>query len=239
MLNTDLPEGTWQRDAFPGALLHLTATDPMLSTFVQLVGITPKQAVMLLRRSDEAFAGLSEEAHQSELVTSLQQRALIMALREFYQAVGGEAIVRQHAPEVAAEQDGPAPARRSPGRPTGTGTQQPLLTGTIDGDVLAGTEGPITAALNREDIVTALRADMHRFAERLAASTDFFDDLQLGDTRVRMWTPLELATLIGVTPQTLLNWRTRGIGPGFIRIGARSDMIRYPVFRVVEWLTGA
>jgi hypothetical protein len=36
----------------------------------------------------------------------------------------------------------------------------------------------------------------------------------------------EAAEILGVVPGTLANWRTRGIGPEYVRLGTRT--IRYP-----------
>ena len=46
----------------------------------------------------------------------------------------------------------------------------------------------------------------------------------------------ELSEKFGHTRQTLAHWRSKGIGPGYVKIGRK---IRYPVRLVEEWLAGA
>lgn len=43
----------------------------------------------------------------------------------------------------------------------------------------------------------------------------------------------ELAELVGVPPKTLADWRTRGIGPAYVRIGRH---VRYRPADVEAWL---
>lgn len=45
---------------------------------------------------------------------------------------------------------------------------------------------------------------------------------------------LEAATFLGLSEKTLANWRCRGYGPKFIRLGAR--VIRYHVDELSAWL---
>lgn len=43
----------------------------------------------------------------------------------------------------------------------------------------------------------------------------------------------ETAERLGVTPETLANWRYRGFGPRFIRVGGR---VRYRLSDIATWL---
>lgn len=47
----------------------------------------------------------------------------------------------------------------------------------------------------------------------------------------------EAATLLGIKPNTLEIWRTKGIGPEFIKMGKqRQAPIRYLRPKIYEWL---
>lgn len=46
-------------------------------------------------------------------------------------------------------------------------------------------------------------------------------------------TPTELAEFLGVPPHTLAQWRSRGLGPAFVRIGRH---VRYRWSAVERWL---
>lgn len=243
MLTTDLPDGAWQRQALPAVVTELTVTDPPLAAFIQLVAPTPEQMTKLLERSyDFMVNGLLSEQH-----------AVTSAFREFYQAVNGEALVAAHAPQTlpqpeTASEDQDAtnapqtgaqtPRRGRPPRLDPTLIAPPQVTGTIDPDLLDGHDD-VVATIDASAAGEALVAEMQRFAAELAALTDFFADLQIGDTRVRTFSSAEAAALLGVSPATMKNWRDRGFGPDFIVTGTRGDAVRYPVFRIVQWLVTA
>ena len=45
----------------------------------------------------------------------------------------------------------------------------------------------------------------------------------------------QVAELVGVTPKTLLNWRTQGRGPSSYKLGV-SGVVRYRREDVADWL---
>lgn len=46
----------------------------------------------------------------------------------------------------------------------------------------------------------------------------------------------EAAAMLGVSPRTLANWRTQGIGPAFVRVGAVHSRTLYRVDDLRAWL---
>lgn len=46
----------------------------------------------------------------------------------------------------------------------------------------------------------------------------------------------EAAAMLGVSPRTLANWRTQGIGPAFIRIGKVHSRTLYRLDDLNTWL---
>lgn len=49
----------------------------------------------------------------------------------------------------------------------------------------------------------------------------------------------ELARLLGLRPQTLRRWRSRGCGPRFVRFGdTRRGRVRYARRDVAGWIEG-
>lgn len=46
----------------------------------------------------------------------------------------------------------------------------------------------------------------------------------------------EAAAMLGISPRTLANWRTQGIGPAFIRIGKVHSRTLYRVDDLHAWL---
>lgn len=46
----------------------------------------------------------------------------------------------------------------------------------------------------------------------------------------------EAASMLGVSPRTLANWRTQGIGPAFVRVGAVHSRTLYRVDDLHTWL---
>lgn len=50
-------------------------------------------------------------------------------------------------------------------------------------------------------------------------------------------TPAQAGELVGVSPQTLANWRWLGMGPAYIKLTpGRGGRIRYPRAAVEAWL---
>ena len=47
--------------------------------------------------------------------------------------------------------------------------------------------------------------------------------------------PPEAARRLGITERTLGDWRRRGTGPAWVRLGTRT--VRYPEARLDAWLT--
>ena len=52
--------------------------------------------------------------------------------------------------------------------------------------------------------------------------------------RISFYTETEVETLTKIDRKTLQGWRVRGIGPRWIRAGAR--LIRYPADNLHDWL---
>lgn len=51
-----------------------------------------------------------------------------------------------------------------------------------------------------------------------------------------VWTPAELAERLDVSVGTLANWRWRGEGPRYVKLGAaRSSRVRYRAEDVTAW----
>jgi hypothetical protein len=48
----------------------------------------------------------------------------------------------------------------------------------------------------------------------------------------RLWTTAELAERYDMSPLTLRNWRCRGVGPRFIKVGRQA---LYPESEVARW----
>ncbi|MGW8438813.1 helix-turn-helix transcriptional regulator [Nocardiopsis sp. NPDC055879] len=53
----------------------------------------------------------------------------------------------------------------------------------------------------------------------------------------KLLTPAEFCEMTGVAPQTASNWRYKGVGPSFIKLGTgRTSRVRYRVADVEAWL---
>jgi predicted DNA-binding transcriptional regulator AlpA len=53
-----------------------------------------------------------------------------------------------------------------------------------------------------------------------------------------VWSPAELAERLGVSVGTLANWRWRGEGPRYVKLGSgRSSRVRYRAEDVAAWET--
>lgn len=51
-----------------------------------------------------------------------------------------------------------------------------------------------------------------------------------------VWSPAELAERLGVSVGTLANWRWRGEGPQYVKLGSgRSSPVRYRAEDVAAW----
>ena len=46
----------------------------------------------------------------------------------------------------------------------------------------------------------------------------------------------EAAAMLGVSPRTLANWRTLGIGPAFVRVGRVHSRTLYRIDDLKTWL---
>lgn len=46
----------------------------------------------------------------------------------------------------------------------------------------------------------------------------------------------EAAAMLGVSPRTLANWRTQGIGPAFVRVGRVHSRTLYRIDDLKTWL---
>jgi len=55
------------------------------------------------------------------------------------------------------------------------------------------------------------------------------------DRRATTISPEEAAERLGVRPSTLANWRYRGGGPPYIKVGGR---VRYRLAELGDWLDG-
>ncbi len=51
---------------------------------------------------------------------------------------------------------------------------------------------------------------------------------------VRLLTPEEAGTVLGIAPQTLAHWRARGCGPAYVLLSARC--VRYSDAVLRDWL---
>lgn len=50
------------------------------------------------------------------------------------------------------------------------------------------------------------------------------------------WTTFEVAKFLGVTPQCVRKWRSKGSGPRYYRLGGTRGPCRYVPSEVVSWL---
>ena len=48
-----------------------------------------------------------------------------------------------------------------------------------------------------------------------------------------MLTPEEVSAVLGVDVRTLANWRWKGKGPGYIKVG---KLVRYPASAIIEYM---
>jgi|TARA_R110000782_G_scaffold70389_6_gene141434 hypothetical protein len=51
---------------------------------------------------------------------------------------------------------------------------------------------------------------------------------------MKHYKPVDVANMLSLTTQTLMLWRKRGIGPGWIKLG--QNTIRYPMINFNEWM---
>lgn len=58
----------------------------------------------------------------------------------------------------------------------------------------------------------------------------------LNDSSALSVNAVDAAAMLGVSPRTLANWRTQGIGPAFVRIGAVHSRTLYRLDDLQAWL---
>lgn len=46
----------------------------------------------------------------------------------------------------------------------------------------------------------------------------------------------EAARIIGIAPKTLVNWRNRGKGPAYVRLGEKHSPVMYRVSDLESWI---
>ncbi|HJF44593.1 helix-turn-helix transcriptional regulator [Thermophilibacter provencensis] len=46
----------------------------------------------------------------------------------------------------------------------------------------------------------------------------------------------EAARIIGIAPKTLVNWRNRGKGPAYVRLGEKHSPVMYRVRDLEAWI---
>lgn len=46
----------------------------------------------------------------------------------------------------------------------------------------------------------------------------------------------EAARIIGIAPKTLVNWRNRGKGPAYVRLGEKHSPVMYRVRDLESWI---
>lgn len=49
-------------------------------------------------------------------------------------------------------------------------------------------------------------------------------------------TSAEAANLLGISPRTLSNWRVRGRGPAYVRVGKKRSPVLYRICDIEEWI---
>jgi hypothetical protein len=228
MLSTDFPDVSWQRLRFDAARDRLARTTPLVDVFIGSIEATPTIIGKLMEISATAL----EQSTDLALTGYAKQiDALATAFRQFYDEAGGRAIVQQQDAQLVAEIENGPRLGRPRLSPDPQLERAPLVTGT------PSPYEPVQIVIDANASMQRLQQDMLQFAQRLSVSQSFFADLQVDDIRVRVWAPSELALLLNVTVTTLTNWRKLGYGPKFVVVGSRADAVRYPAFRVIEWLT--
>jgi Helix-turn-helix domain len=58
-------------------------------------------------------------------------------------------------------------------------------------------------------------------------------DAQVPRAEVVLLTPIAAAVLLGISPNTLANWRSTGQGPPFVKVGPK--IVRYRRDVLLEW----
>lgn len=46
----------------------------------------------------------------------------------------------------------------------------------------------------------------------------------------------EAARIIGIAPKTLVNWRNRGKGPAYVRLGEKHSPVMYRIRDLESWI---
>jgi|TARA_R110002153_G_scaffold216654_1_gene369159 predicted DNA-binding transcriptional regulator AlpA len=51
---------------------------------------------------------------------------------------------------------------------------------------------------------------------------------------MKYYKPVDVASMLNLTTQTLMLWRKKGIGPQWIKLG--QNIVRYPMTNFDEWM---
>ena len=51
---------------------------------------------------------------------------------------------------------------------------------------------------------------------------------------MKYYKPVDVASMLNLTTQTLMLWRKKGIGPQWIKLG--QNIVRYPIINFDEWM---
>jgi predicted DNA-binding transcriptional regulator AlpA len=51
---------------------------------------------------------------------------------------------------------------------------------------------------------------------------------------MKYYKPVDVASMLNLTTQTLMLWRKKGIGPEWIKLG--QNTVRYPMINFDEWM---
>ena len=51
---------------------------------------------------------------------------------------------------------------------------------------------------------------------------------------MKHYKPVDVASMLNLTTQTLMLWRKKGIGPEWVKLG--QNIVRYPITNFDEWI---
>ena len=51
---------------------------------------------------------------------------------------------------------------------------------------------------------------------------------------MKHYKPVDVASMLNLTTQTLMLWRKKGIGPEWVKLG--QNIVRYPITNFDEWM---